>query len=48
METAGPTHTDIEATLADGLAVPQVGFNAWRTSKNLIDKMVRKLNERKK
>ncbi|CAH1110321.1 unnamed protein product [Psylliodes chrysocephalus] len=40
METAGPTHTDIEATLADGLAVPQVGFNAWRTSKNLIDKMV--------
>ncbi|XP_050296977.1 L-threonine ammonia-lyase-like isoform X1 [Anthonomus grandis grandis] len=36
----GPQSTIIEGTLADGLAVPQVGYNAWETCKNLYDKMV--------
>lgn len=36
----GPVHTPIEGTLADGLAVPEAGFNAWATSKNLVDKLV--------
>ncbi|CAG9860696.1 unnamed protein product [Phyllotreta striolata] len=40
MEESQPIHTDIEGTLADGLAVPQVGYNAWRTSRSLIDRMV--------
>ncbi|CAG9838344.1 unnamed protein product [Diabrotica balteata] len=40
IEHTNPIHTEIEATLADGLAVPQVGYNAWLTSKNLVDKMV--------
>lgn len=30
----------IEATLADGLAVPTVGYNAFATAKDLVDKMV--------
>lgn len=30
----------IESTLADGLAVPIAGFNAFETAKSLIDKMV--------
>ncbi|XP_076268990.1 serine racemase isoform X2 [Rhynchophorus ferrugineus] len=40
MQNNCPTFTPIEGTLADGLAVPEVGFNAWETSKNLIDKLV--------
>nr|CAI5868020.1 unnamed protein product [Callosobruchus analis] len=35
-----PIATAIEGTLADGLAVPMIGYNAWETSKHLIDKMV--------
>lgn len=35
-----PIYTKIEGTLADGLAVPQVGYNAWATCKDLIDKIV--------
>lgn len=30
----------IEPTLADGLAVPQVGYNAFATVVPLLDKMV--------
>lgn len=40
MENNGPVFTPIEGTLADGLAVPEVGFNAWETSRNHIDKMI--------
>ncbi|XP_057655967.1 L-threonine dehydratase catabolic TdcB isoform X1 [Diorhabda carinulata] len=40
IENSEPMHTDIESTLADGLAVPQVGYNAWNTSKHLVDKMI--------
>lgn len=32
--------TTIEPTLADGLAVPMVGYNAFLTARPLIDKMV--------
>lgn len=39
-----PTPTAIEGTLADGLAVPMVGYNAWETAKSLIDKIVIKYN----
>ncbi|XP_060525123.1 L-threonine ammonia-lyase isoform X2 [Cylas formicarius] len=35
-----PIHIPIEGTLADGLAVPQVGYNSWETSKDLLDKLV--------
>lgn len=35
-----PTHTPIQSTLADGLAVPMVGYNAFATVDSLIDKMV--------
>lgn len=31
---------DCESTLADGLAVPKVGYNAFVTAAPLIDKMV--------
>ena len=40
MEQEKPVPTAIEGTLADGLAVPMVGYNAWETEKSLIDKMV--------
>ena len=40
MEQEKPVPTAIEGTLADGLAVPMVGYNAWETAKSLIDKMV--------
>lgn len=33
-------NVEIEATLADGLAVPMVGYNAFETAKPLIDKLV--------
>ncbi|KAK9886664.1 hypothetical protein WA026_017583 [Henosepilachna vigintioctopunctata] len=39
-ESGKPTQTNIEGTLADGLAVPKVGYNAWATAKNHVDKMV--------
>ncbi|XP_034177152.1 serine racemase isoform X2 [Osmia lignaria lignaria] len=35
-----PIHTPIESTLADGLAVPMVGYNAFATANPLIDKLV--------
>ncbi|XP_065371231.1 L-threonine ammonia-lyase [Calliphora vicina] len=40
MENNGPVHTPIKNTLADGLAVPKVGYNAYVTAVPLIDKMV--------
>lgn len=40
IENKKPVFTAIGGTLADGLAVPMVGYNAWETSKNIIDKMV--------
>lgn len=32
---------EIESTLADGLAVPIAGYNAFKTAKSLVDKMVK-------
>lgn len=40
MANKGPIHTPIKNTLADGLAVPKVGVNAFETALPLIDKMV--------
>ncbi|KAJ8947278.1 hypothetical protein NQ318_014175 [Aromia moschata] len=40
IENGKPILTTIEGTLADGLAVPMIGYNAWETSKTLVDKMV--------
>ncbi|XP_049816955.1 L-threonine ammonia-lyase isoform X2 [Aethina tumida] len=40
IEAEKPVFTSIEGTLADGLAVPMIGYNAWATAKDLIDKMV--------
>lgn len=33
-------YTPNNATLADGLAVPKVGYNAFATIKPLLDKMI--------
>ncbi|XP_043484791.1 L-threonine ammonia-lyase [Leptopilina heterotoma] len=35
-----PTFTPTQSTLADGLAVPMVGYNAFATANPLIDKLV--------
>lgn len=40
LEHGKPTPVEIEATLADGLAVPMVGYNAFHTAKPLVDKVV--------
>ncbi|XP_074641812.1 L-threonine ammonia-lyase-like [Tubulanus polymorphus] len=40
LKAGKPTYTKASSTLADGLAVPLVGVNAFETSKNIIDKMV--------
>lgn len=40
MENGGPLYTPILPTLADGLAVPTVGYNAYATAKPLVDKMI--------
>lgn len=40
MEQNKPIETKIEPTLADGLAVPMVGFNAFKTARPLMDKMI--------
>ncbi|XP_075148718.1 serine racemase [Haematobia irritans] len=40
MQNNGPIYTPIKNTLADGLAVPKVGYNAFITALPLIDKMV--------
>ncbi|BES90687.1 Threonine dehydratase [Nesidiocoris tenuis] len=40
LEQGKPTEVPIYSTLADGLAVPLVGYNAFATAAPLIDKMV--------
>uniref|UniRef100_A0A1B6D453 Serine racemase n=1 Tax=Clastoptera arizonana TaxID=38151 RepID=A0A1B6D453_9HEMI len=40
LELGTPTPVPISSTLADGLAVPLVGYNAFATAKDLIDKMI--------
>jgi threonine dehydratase len=40
LENGGPIYTPNEATLADGLAVPKVGVNAYATVVPLLDKMI--------
>lgn len=40
MENGSPIFTQIKPTLADGLAVPCVGYNAFATVVPLLDKMV--------
>ncbi|EDV92939.1 L-threonine ammonia-lyase [Drosophila grimshawi] len=40
MQNNGPISTSIKNTLADGLAVPKVGVNAYATALPLIDRMV--------
>ena len=40
MEAGHPIYTKSLSTLADGLAVPLVGVNAFATAAPLIDKMV--------
>ncbi|CAK9292890.1 unnamed protein product [Gordionus sp. m RMFG-2023] len=40
LKAGKPTHTPSYSSLADGLAVPVVGVNAFETAKNIIDKVV--------
>ncbi|XP_047102892.1 L-threonine ammonia-lyase [Schistocerca piceifrons] len=40
LKSKKPVYTPIQSTLADGLAVPKVGYNAFVTAAPLIDKMV--------
>ena len=40
LEAGKPVYTKAHSTLADGLAVPLVGCNAFATAAPLIDKMV--------
>nr|XP_018902527.1 PREDICTED: uncharacterized protein LOC109034054 isoform X2 [Bemisia tabaci] len=40
VENGGPVMLDIESTLADGLAVPMVGYNAFATAAPLVDRTV--------
>lgn len=40
IEEGKPVTVEGKSTLADGLAVPRVGCNAFLTARNLIDKMV--------
>ncbi|CAG9807557.1 unnamed protein product [Chironomus riparius] len=40
LEHGGPIYTKNHATLADGLAVPKVGVNAYKTIVPLLDKMI--------
>lgn len=40
LNNGGPITTNLLSTLADGLAVPTVGVNAYATIAPLIDKMV--------
>lgn len=40
MDSGRPILTALRPTLADGLAVPKVGYNAYATAAPLIDKMV--------
>ncbi|EDS35312.1 threonine dehydratase/deaminase [Culex quinquefasciatus] len=40
LENGAPIYTPNKETLADGLAVPQVGYNAFATTVPLLDKMI--------
>lgn len=40
LENGYPIHTPIQSTIADGLAVPTVGYNAYTTALPYLDKMV--------
>lgn len=40
MQAGKPTHITIKPTLADGLAIPQVGLNAFKIAQPLVDKVV--------
>ncbi len=40
MDNGKPTYTKSESTLADGLAVPTVGVNAFFSAHKLVDKCV--------
>ncbi|CAH0728496.1 unnamed protein product, partial [Brenthis ino] len=40
IQNEGPTSVEIRSTLADGLAVPTVGYNAFVTVKPLLDKLI--------
>lgn len=40
LEAGVPVKVDVEPSIADGLAVPLVGFNSVETAKNYVDKMV--------
>ncbi|KAK3849941.1 hypothetical protein Pcinc_043322, partial [Petrolisthes cinctipes] len=40
MKAGRPVYVKAESTLADGLAVPMVGVNAFATARNLVDKVV--------
>uniref|UniRef100_A0A182SIR6 L-serine deaminase n=1 Tax=Anopheles maculatus TaxID=74869 RepID=A0A182SIR6_9DIPT len=40
LENKGPVFVANQETLADGLAVPQVGYNAYATTVPLLDKMI--------
>ncbi|KAK7085044.1 hypothetical protein SK128_026828 [Halocaridina rubra] len=40
MKAGQPVYVKAESTLADGLAVPKVGVNAFATAANLVDKVV--------
>ena len=40
MEHGSPFYTKAESTLADGLAVPTVGVNAFVTARDLVDKVI--------
>ena len=37
---SGPVYCPNASTLADGLAVPQVGYNAYATITPILDKMI--------
>ena len=39
LEHGGPTYVRADSTLADGLAVPTVGVNAFATAASLVDKV---------
>ncbi|XP_048761123.1 L-threonine ammonia-lyase-like [Ostrea edulis] len=40
LKAGKPVHTEASSTLADGLAVPTVGVNAFVTAKDVVDRMV--------
>jgi threonine dehydratase len=40
LKAGKPVTVNVSSTLADGLAVPQVGSNAFACAKDLVDKVV--------